>query len=296
MLGGDQPDVGQAALRYADVLPALDGGVRRGSQPGCLACAPHRFDDSDREGVGGFALLHAAMYAIDMRHSQVFSCDNRFCPPRAVIAQGDMDKAWIRKRMEALKLRQIDVAEALGIEQDKVSKSLTGVRLWKADEAEKLRALLSDHDDSTQHPDVPPKGIERQYVEVQVLPSYAGMGGGGNGDGEQAVTKLPRQLIEEQLRGRPVDFELIDVRGDSMAPDFLHGDQILIDRRDRDPRQPGAFALWDGDGYVVKLVERIPGKRGWYRIFSANGRYSEYEIEETEACIRGRPVWFARRL
>ncbi|WP_374651168.1 helix-turn-helix transcriptional regulator [Rhizorhabdus sp.] len=137
---------------------------------------------------------------------------------------------------------------------------------------------------------------ELDYVSVNVLPSYAGMGGGGTGSGDIQTAKMPIRLIRDELRGRPQDFELIDVRGDSMAPDFLHGDQILIDRRDRDPRQPGPFALWDGDGYVVKLVERMPGKRGWYRVFSANERYSPYEVEEHEATILGRPVWFARRL
>lgn len=137
---------------------------------------------------------------------------------------------------------------------------------------------------------------DRAYVDVSVLPSYGGMGGGGNGAGDRSVAKLPRRLIEDELRGKPADFELIDVRGDSMTPDFQHGDQILIDRRDRDPRQPGPFALWDEDGYVVKLVERIPQRRGWYRVFSANDRYSPYEVEETESIIMGRPVWFARRL
>lgn len=137
---------------------------------------------------------------------------------------------------------------------------------------------------------------DQQYVNVNVLPSYAGGGGGGTGEGSRSVAKLPRRLIEEELRGKPADFELIDVRGDSMMPDFHHGDQILIDRRDRDPRQPGPFALWDDDGYVVKLVERVPSKRGWYRIFSANDRYSPYEVEESETTIMGRPVWFARRL
>src|SRR3546814_11932327 len=75
-----------------------------------------------------------------------------------------------------------------------------------------------------------------------------------------------------------------------MMPDFLHGDQILVDKRDRDPRQPGPFALWDGEGYVVKLVERVPQRKGWYRIFSANNRYTPYDVEETETTIMGRPV------
>lgn len=229
-------------------------------------------------------------------NSQVQSCDNRFCTPFANIAQRGVSIDDLKARLEARGFRQVDLAEALNIEPDKVSKVFAGKRRWKAEEALKLERLLSDHDDSREHPDVPPSGHEGDYVDIAVLPSFAGMGGGGNGDGEITVAKLPRGLIEDQLHGRARDFELIDVRGDSMEPDFHHGDQILIDRRDRDPRQPGPFALWDDDGYVVKLVERVPGKRGWYRVFSANPRYSSYEIEEQEATIRGRPVWFARRL
>lgn len=136
-----------------------------------------------------------------------------------------------------------------------------------------------------------------EYVEVEVLPSYAGMGGGGFGEGEPGRALLSRQLIEERLRGRPADFLMIDVRGDSMVEaGYLHGDQILVDRRDRDPTQPGPFALFDGDAYVVKLVERVPLKRGWLRIFSANDRYTPYEVQEGEARLIGRPVWLGREL
>jgi len=239
---------------------------------------------------------HAAHYAIIASGSQPQICDNRVCPPVATIAKWGMDLETLKRRMDARGMRQIDLVAALGIDQDKVSKVFNGKRKWQPDELLKLLALFGDHDNSIEHPDVPPVGRVGAYVDVPVLPSFAGMGGGGNGEGELATAKLPRELIEVQLRGRPADFELIDVRGDSMEPDFFHGDQILIDRRDRDPRQPGPFALWDDDGYVVKLVERVPGRRGWYRVFSANPRYSSYEIEENEATIRGRPVWFARRI
>src|SRR3546814_3748103 len=57
--------------------------------------------------------------------------------------------------------------------------------------------------------------------------------------------------------GWPGDFVLITVRGDSMEPDFRHGDQLLCDKRDRSPAQPGPFAIWDGEWgeYVLKNVE-----------------------------------------
>lgn len=237
-------------------------------------------------------------YAIIAKQSQApiaTLCDNRASGGVFVGVKGGMNSEDVEAMMERRGWRQVDLAEALGITQDKVSKVFGGTRKWKLAEVDKLRALMGGHDDSSLVPDLVPRGHEREYVDVAVLPSYAGMGGGGLGEGEQIVAKLPRELIED-LHGKPADFELIDVRGDSMEPDFHHGDQILIDRRDRDPRQPGPFALWDDDGYVIKLVERVPGRRGWYRVFSANARYSEYEVEENEATIRGRPVWFARRL
>lgn len=134
------------------------------------------------------------------------------------------------------------------------------------------------------------------YLQVEILPSYAGMGGGGSGEGDLATGLVPRTFVENELRAKPSDLLLIEARGESMMPDFLHGDQILIDKRDCNPVQPGSFALWDGDGYVIKLVERVPHKRGFYRIFSANARYSPYEVEEDQIKIMGRPVWFARRL
>ena len=123
------------------------------------------------------------------------------------------------------------------------------------------------------------------------------MGGGGFGEGEPGVALLSRKLVEDRLHGRATDFLLIDVRGDSMVEaGYLHGDQILVDRRDTDPTQPGPFALYDGDAYVVKLVERVPRQRGMLRIFSSNDRYREYELSEEEVRLIGRPVWLGREL
>jgi hypothetical protein len=144
--------------------------------------------------------------------------------------------------------------------------------------------------------DLPAIAPDRDYLAVEVLPSFAGMGGGGTGEGDVEHALIPRRLVVDELRAKPDDLLLIEARGQSMEPDFHHGDQILVDKRDCNPVQPGAFALWDGDGYVVKLVERVPRQLGRYRIFSANDRYSAYEVEAEDVRIMGRPVWFGRRL
>lgn len=81
-----------------------------------------------------------------------------------------------------------------------------------------------------------------------------------------------------------------------MEPHFFNGDQILVDERDCDPVQPGPFAVWDGDGVVLKNVERLPGGKGKLRIFSSNPIYSDHVADAGEVRIVGRPVWLARRL
>lgn len=146
----------------------------------------------------------------------------------------------------------------------------------------------------SESPDLPQADPERAYLPVEILPSYAGMGGGGTGDGDIEHALVPRRMVEDELRAKPADLLIIEARGTSMAPDFLHGDQILIDRRDTNTAQPGAFALWDGDAYVVKMVERIPGGR--LRVFSRDKDLTAYEYDADDIRIMGRPVWFGRQL
>jgi Peptidase S24-like len=160
----------------------------------------------------------------------------------------------------------------------------------------KLRAEFPEFPGFERDADLPAAYNNADYLPVDVLPSYAGMGGGGTGDGDHGQALVSRRLIEDELRADPSDMLLIEARGQSMEPDFMHGDQILIDKRDCNPVQPGSFALWDGDGYVVKLVERVPASLGRYRVFSASPRFSAYEVDADQVKIMGRPVWFGRRL
>lgn len=184
------------------------------------------------------------------------------------------------------------IAEALGRDRTVATKLLAGTRRMQANEIAPLMELAARAEqDAGEAPQ--DAGLVRDYVPVEVLPTYAGMGGGGTGDAEITVAMLPRRLVEDELRAKATDLLVVAVRGNSMEPDFRHDDQLVIDKRDRNPVQPGPFALWDGDGYVVKNVER---KRGKYRVFSSNKDYSADEYDPEEIKIIGRPVWYARRL
>lgn len=205
--------------------------------------------------------------------------------------------------IESLKRHRVPhdkIAEAIGRDRTAATKMLAGKRSIKATELGPLLALVREYEDMTNTPDQPEADAQRDYLTIEVLPTYAGMGGGGSGDADRQTALVARSLIVNELRARPEDILMIDVRGDSMLDPatgrgFMHGDQILIDRRDISPRQPGAFALWYDDGYVVKNVE-ILRKTGKLRIFSNNPAYTDDEADPDEVKIMGRPVWFGRRV
>ena len=220
-----------------------------------------------------------------------------------------VDADQIIANLKRLGVTHERIAAAINRDRTAATRLLSGQRSMKVGEMAPLKMLILDA--QAEQRDLAADNVRPlrpladrmvdetkliDYETVEVLPTFAGMGGGGTGDGDGRTALLPRHLIADELRAKPSDLLLIDVRGDSMMPDFKHGDQILIDRRDRNPIQPGPFAIWDGDGYVVKNIERVPGRKGHYRVFSSNGRYTDQEYAEDSISIMGRPVWFARKM
>lgn len=185
------------------------------------------------------------------------------------------------------------IATAIGRNRVVATRLMNGQRNLKVSEIEPLRRLLEEARPAGGV--VPAIDTSRAYVGVDILPTFAGAGGGGTGDGDIEQALIPRSLIEDQLHGRPENFALVEVRGDSMEPDFSHGDQLLVDKRDRDPTQAGPFAIWHNDSYMIRNLERL---REGLRVFPTNMKYTEDTITQDDIIfsILGRPVWFGRRL
>lgn len=238
---------------------------------------------------------HNRTIRVRQSHSHVL-CDFRIQPA--------MDAAKIIEELKRLKVPHQEIAKVIGRERSAATKLVNNERRMQLSEVEPLMTLLQSYEQPMRHmgntPDLPEGDPNVEYVPIEVLPSFAGMGGGGTGEGDRELALLPRRLVHEELRAKPEDLLMINVRGDSMVDPttgrgFVHGDQLVIDRRDRNPVQPGPFALWFDDGYVVKNVERIRSS-GKLRIFSNNPAYSDDEAEPDDVVIMGRPVWFARRI
>lgn len=279
-------------------------------QRGDLACAAEMMNDLQGFGV------HVPLHAIIGSEAQEESSDNRDCDIRIQarkwrVAENKEIKTTqpeavdILTRLDRLGLKQRGLAGALEIEENKVSKVRAGERRFTATEVLIAREWLETQTRELQafgqgkgrkQPEQPVVDPQQDYEAIEVLPTFGGAGGGGTGDADRERALVPRALIRDVLRGKPADFLVINVRGDSMEPDFRHGDQLLIDKRDNSPAQPGPFALWDGEWgeYVVKNVER--SQAGEVRVFSSNSKYTADVAESEQTRIIGRPVWFGRRL
>lgn len=281
-------------------VPALDGGGRDVAELG-----GHRpYSTEFLENAGHQAASCNVQYphisrTLDVRqsHSRA-TCDFRIVPV--------MDADGIIEALKRYNVPHDEIALAIGRDRTVATKMFGGKKPRKiqVNEIPALLGLVAKYEEAAgdqahivRNNQLDPTAAGRvvDYVAVKVLPTYAGMGGGGSGEGDELTALLPRSLVEDELRADPADLLVINVRGDSMEPLFQHGDQLVIDRRDQNPVQPGPFALWFDDGYVVKNVERIR-KTGRLHIFSSNPAYSPDEADPGEVQIMGRPVWFARRL
>lgn len=140
--------------------------------------------------------------------------------------------------------------------------------------------------------------VQDDSVQVKLLPTWAGLGVGGTGDDDPGLVSFSRDLIERDLRADPDHLLAMVAEGNSMEPEFRGGDQILVDTRRKSLAQPGAFCIWDGDGHVVKYLEKVPGSDpARVRVVSANtSLYEPHERLLEEIHVIGRVVWYGRRV
>ncbi len=157
-----------------------------------------------------------------------------------------------------------------------------------------------------------PSEMATQSSRVREIDIRAGAGGGGV-EGSLTVTRhgrvtisadvvaanweMPVAFLRGELKVNPANAWVVEVMGDSgydpahpSAPGSLFpGDRAIIDTGDRRPSPPGPFAVFDGMGLVIKLVEPVHGSDPpRLRLSSRNPRYTDYEVTSEEAHIIGR--------
>ncbi len=224
------------------------------------------------------------------------------------------------RKQRRITLQQL--GECVGLSAGYISRLETGKRNVAVRHLRKMAGafgvpVASLVDEADEHlvsglePDIAPLAAVAPPHGIPEFEIFAGASYGGgiddsewnSPDAESAVAAhrpvatwgLPLSFVEAELGLRIGHTDIIKIRGDSMddgtARALASGDRVIIDRRDVDPRQGGIFAVWDGEGVVVKQVEIVRGSSPPQIICkSLNAGYDPFTltIGEGQAHIIGR--------
>lgn len=99
-------------------------------------------------------------------------------------------------------------------------------------------------------------------------------------------------------KGQISKMVLMRVEGDSMEPEIHHGDVVLIDQSQTQPRPGALFAVRVEDLVYIKMVDAKPGK---ITLKSMNPAYDPLEIDARGDLadgirIIGKAIWLGREL
>ena len=137
--------------------------------------------------------------------------------------------------------------------------------------------------------------------ELQLIPEFnvhVSAGGGSAVNDEEIVSRWPfnPDYINKFLGLEKAKLALVEVRGDSMEPTLNAGDRVLVNLSDTQISQAGIFVLFDGNGTVVKRVDKRIGDDLEVTLISDNPVHERYTVPTNQINIVGRVVWVARRL
>jgi len=97
-------------------------------------------------------------------------------------------------------------------------------------------------------------------------------------------------------RGAPDRMVMIDIFGNSMAPEMKDGDTVLIDQSQKDILAGAVYAVGVEDTIMIKRLEKHPGQ---LVLLSDNRDYApiHLRVPDTDAVrIIGKAVWLCREL
>lgn len=121
----------------------------------------------------------------------------------------------------------------------------------------------------------------------------------GNGSLEVDADPVGRYAFRREwaaAKGQPTKMVLMDVVGDSMAPDICHGDMVLIDESQTEVIGGAIYAVSVEGAVYIKRVDMLPGKLS---LGSNNPAYPPIIVDmrgdlADTVRIVGRVIWWCR--
>lgn len=216
--------VSQPRCGYAVLPPAMDGGQGYLGQPAHSRRSAQRVDDLVRDGA------HSDLSATIADGMQAVFCDNESRKRTHHLQASAMTPAEIRAELDARNMNIRDLAEATGINENYLSKSLgKQARRIQVDEMRAIEKVLTPEDD--------------EHERIRTIPLLGSVPAGSPRDVQQ---KGGRRIAVSDP-DTPKNAYALTVQGDSMDLIVPDGTTLVID--------PDDIALWPGWRYVVEMED-----------------------------------------
>ncbi len=175
--------------------------------------------------------VHTDVYAINAKCLQAAFCDLRDCRGALKSIDARMDAQEIKAELVRRNLTQRDLAQAIGMDENHLSKALAGKRQFKVPEMDAIRAELA------------PEPGDDERLSIRSLPLLGDVPAGSFHPQEQRGGK---RLIVSDVDLPPRAYGL-RISGDSMNLIADDGSTVIIDPDDKQ--------LWPGKRYVIRSVD-----------------------------------------
>lgn len=146
-----------------------------------------------------------------------------------------------------------------------------------------------------------PEVIECMDCHLAMVPMVEAQLSAGTGSfvaGGEAERRYAFRSDFLSRKGQISQMVLMRVEGDSMEPKIEHGDTVLIDQSQTQPRPGGMYAVGVEDLVYIKMIDTKPGK---IILKSLNPAYEPMEIDARGDLsdgirILGKAIWIGREM
>lgn len=196
-----------------------------------------------------------------------------------------MDSEWLKTQfLLNPEKTKAGLAQAMGVDAPTVSKILAGGRQIKAHEYAAMRRYFG----------LPVDGEKaagatggRSYVLAPLDPGLKER----DTDTPQESWVMPASLFAARTRAPSDQIKVFSVQEHAMAPDFMPGEQVLVDLSDRKPSPAGVFIVSDGIGHIIRQCEVLPhAQPAKIKLSAANSKYQPMVVEMAKTEIIGRVI------
>jgi len=207
----------------------------------------------------------------------------------------------VSERRQELGLSQSELARRIGIRPQSIQQLEQGSIAKPRYLLELAHALGVAPEWLAGEARLPARPVPATEEEFALIPAYdltASAGGGSVFQAENVKYRLAfrRPWLNSVTAAPETLLSVLEAAGDSMEDTVRHGDTLLVDRSQTNPRADAIFVLRWEDQLLVKRVQADPARR-MVTLISDNPRYPRIaDIRPDDLDVLGRVIWIGRRV